>query len=150
MGKFDVPAAISYALKTSAKSDGKVHHKIFYLGHSMGKSLNMNSFNKRISIDLFCLFKGTVMFWVAMNEHQSWMEDHVAVMVALGPVAHVEHVKSPIRILAPFATEFDVSHMIQFYSFNFAKLKMYHFFVVFIPSDGCERICSLKRFDTTV
>ena len=48
------------------------------------------------------------MFWIAMNEHQSWMEDHVAVMIALGPVAHVEHVRSPIRLLAPFATEFDV------------------------------------------
>ena len=82
MGAFDLPAALTYVRgKTSSKK------KLFYIGHSMG----------------------TMIFWVAMNEHQALMEDSVELMVAMGPVATVKHIESPIRILAPVSKEVDVS-----------------------------------------
>ena len=81
MGAFDLPAALTHVRsKTSSKK------KLFYVGHSMG----------------------TVMFWVAMNERQSLMEDSVELMVAMGPVARVKHIESPVRILAPVSKEVDV------------------------------------------
>ena len=64
--------------------------QLFYIGHSMG----------------------TVMFWVAMNEHQSLLEDSVELMVAMGPVATVRHIESPVRILAPVSKEVDVRALI--------------------------------------
>ena len=47
MGKFDVPAAISYALETTAQSDPKAHDKIFYIGHSMGNLIRHKKKIKR-------------------------------------------------------------------------------------------------------
>ncbi len=81
MGGHDLPAALSYVRGVATSKE-----KIFYVGHSMG----------------------TVMFWVAMNEQQAIIEDSVELMVALGPVAKVKHIKSPIRILAPLVHELEV------------------------------------------
>ena len=82
MGAFDLPAALTYVRsKTTSKK------KLFYIGHSMG----------------------TMMFWVAINEHQALMEDSVELMVAMGPVATVKHIESPVRILAPVSKEVNVS-----------------------------------------
>ena len=82
MGAFDLPAALTYVRsKTTSKK------KLFYIGHSMGTS----------------------MFWAAMNERQSLMEDAVELMVAMGPVATVQHIESPVRILAPVSKEVNVS-----------------------------------------
>ena len=82
MGAFDLPAALTYV-----RSETSSKKKLFYVGHSMG----------------------TVMFWAAMNERQSLMEDSVELMVAMGPVARVGHIESPVRILAPVSKEVDVS-----------------------------------------
>ena len=85
MGAFDLPAALTYV-----RSETRSKKKLFYVGHSMG----------------------TVMFWVAMNERQSFMEDSVELMVAMGPVATVRHIESPVRILAPVSKEVDVRALI--------------------------------------
>lgn len=77
MGKYDIPAALAYVLKNQPKDYSP---KVFYIGHSMG----------------------TTMFWVAMNEHQKFMEDSVHMMVAMGPVAYVGNVESPITLFSPF------------------------------------------------
>ena len=47
------------------------------------------------------------MFWAMMNSRPEY-NDKVALMQALGPVARVDHITSPIRKLAPFANEIEV------------------------------------------
>ena len=88
MGKYDIPAALDYVLKNQANvTDSKAKDKkVFYIGHSMG----------------------TVMFWVAMHEHQAWMEKKIHMMYAMGPVATVKFVESPIANLAPYVKEMQV------------------------------------------
>ncbi len=81
MGKFDLPAAIDYV----SKKQKNPNKKIFYVGHSMG----------------------TTMFWVSFDANAEFMKNHVETMVAMGPVAFVSHMKSPLRLLAPFTKEIE-------------------------------------------
>ena len=83
MGRFDLPAAFAYVL---AHQDAASSGKLFYVGHSMG----------------------TTMFWVAAAEQPALVRDSVHAMVALGPVAFVGHMASPLRMLAPFSTQLEV------------------------------------------
>ena len=85
MGQFDIPAALKYVQKTT-----KTTKKLIYIGHSMGTS----------------------MFWVAMNENQKMMDETVEMMIAMGPVAKVQHIMSPLRLLAPLTKEIQVSSFI--------------------------------------
>lgn len=80
MGKYDIPAAVDHVLKVTGR------RQLYYVGHSMG----------------------TTMFWVAMNEHAERLGPKVRRMIALGPVAKVEHIRSPIRHLAGFAEDVEV------------------------------------------
>ena len=59
--------------------------KIFYIGHSMG----------------------TTGFMVMANERPD-MQEKIHMANLLAPVAYVDHMKSPIRYLAPFSTEIAV------------------------------------------
>ena len=80
MGEYDIPAAIDLVLgKTGSE-------KLYYIGHSMG----------------------TTMFWVALNEHPE-LKDKIALMIGMGPVAKVKNMKSPLRFIAPYVHEADVS-----------------------------------------
>ncbi|CAL4125307.1 unnamed protein product, partial [Meganyctiphanes norvegica] len=79
MGKFDIPAVIDYILASTQKE------QLSYIGHSMG----------------------TTMFWVAMSEHPEY-NSKIRVMFALGPVAYVSNIVSPIRFLSPFIKEMEV------------------------------------------
>jgi len=73
MGKYDIPAMIDKILKVTGET------KIFYIGHSMG----------------------TTGFMVMANERPQYQElVHLANFLA--PVAYVDHMKSPIRYLAPY------------------------------------------------
>ena len=72
MGKYDIPADVEFIL-SAANTD-----KLYYIGHSMG----------------------TTVFWVALNENP-YLSEKISLMVALGPVATVKYLKSPIRYLAP-------------------------------------------------
>ncbi|XP_059079297.1 gastric triacylglycerol lipase-like isoform X2 [Tigriopus californicus] len=78
MGMFDLPAAIHYILDRNTNST-----QLDYIGHSMG----------------------TTMFWVAMDQNESWMKARIRMMFALAPVAQVQHIRSPIRLLAPFSNQ---------------------------------------------
>jgi len=75
---YDVPAVIDYVTGHTGQE------KIFWIGHSMG----------------------TTMFWVAMSERPEY-NDKIRLMVALAPVGYMEHVESPIRLIAPFSTSLD-------------------------------------------
>ena len=80
MGTFDIPAMIDHILKVTGQE------KIFYIGHSMG----------------------TTGFIVMANEKPEYQE-HIHLAHFLAPVAYVDHMKSPIRYLAPFAQSIGVS-----------------------------------------
>lgn len=73
MAKYDLTAAISHVLKVSNKP------KLHYVGHSMG----------------------TMMFWILENVRPGFAKEHVASMSALGPVAYVQYINVPLRLIAP-------------------------------------------------
>lgn len=79
MGIYDLPANIDYMLAQTGAE------KIFYIGHSMG----------------------TTMFFVCMTELPEY-NDKITLMSAFAPVAYTEHMISPLRLIAPFATEIEV------------------------------------------
>ncbi|TRY73442.1 hypothetical protein TCAL_06993 [Tigriopus californicus] len=78
MGKYDIPAMVDKVISATG------HQKIHYVGHSMG----------------------TTGFMVTMNKRPEYAEK---IMMAnlLAPVAFVEHMKSPIRLIAPFVDEIE-------------------------------------------
>lgn len=85
MGIYDLPAMISYI--TNVKK--QILHT--YVGHSMG----------------------TTAFYVMAIENPQ-ITRTVQAMISLAPVAFIEHLKSPIRFLAPFANEYEVKIMSDF------------------------------------
>jgi lysosomal acid lipase/cholesteryl ester hydrolase len=89
MGVHDVPTEIDWILNITG------HKKLFYIGHSMG----------------------TTMFYVMATMRPEY-NDKVQFMVSLAPVAFVEHVKSPIRLLAPFVKDLKVRHEDTFVRFE--------------------------------
>ena len=79
MAQYDLPEMINKALETSGQS------RLFYIGHSMGTT--------------------TVM---AMSDIHPEMKEKIMLANLLAPVAFVEHMKSPIALLAPFANTLEV------------------------------------------
>merc|ERR1712013_545191 len=84
MSKYDLPSQLNYVLQITNKK------KIFYMGHSMGTTTYM-----------------------AMNSMDPTWADKVELAVFLAPVAFVAHMRSPVRLLAPFSdqVQFVVDHM---------------------------------------
>lgn len=74
-----MPAEIDYVLEQTG------HTQVTYMGHSMG----------------------TTMFWVMCSEKPKY-NLKVKQMHALAPVAFMSHMRSPLRLLAPFVTEVEV------------------------------------------
>ena len=73
MAKYDLPTMLNYTLEFTGKE------KIYYIGHSMGTTTYM-----------------------AMNSmDQSWA-DKVELAVFLAPVAYMDHMQSPLKLIAPF------------------------------------------------
>lgn len=82
MGIYDLPAMISYITNMTSQS---LHT---YIGHSMG----------------------TTASYVMATERPE-MARMVRAIISLAPVAFVEHIKSPIRYLAPFANDYKVIYL---------------------------------------
>ena len=80
MGKYDIPAMIDHILNETGQK------KLFYIGHSMG----------------------TTGFMVMANERPEY-QDKIIMASLLAPVAYVNHMKSPIKYLAPFSKSIEVS-----------------------------------------
>jgi len=76
IGQYDVPAQLQYILKLT-KQDA-----LSYVGHS----------------------QGTMAFWIAMETNPD-LNEKIDIMFGLGPVAHMNHMITPIRYLAPLAKE---------------------------------------------
>lgn len=78
-GQFDIPAMIDKVLAVTG------HDKIHYVGHSMG----------------------TTAFMVMADLRPEYL-DKVIMANLMAPVAYVENMKSPIRLLAPFVNIIEV------------------------------------------
>ncbi|CAL4072034.1 unnamed protein product, partial [Meganyctiphanes norvegica] len=76
MAKYDLPAMLDYVLEQTDVE------KVRYIGHSMG----------------------TTVFFALMSSQPSY-QDKVSSMIALAPVATVQHIQSPIKYLAPLVNE---------------------------------------------
>ena len=87
---YDLPAMINKTIETTKEE------KIFYIGHSMGTT--------------------TVM---AMANYYPEMSEKIILASLLAPVAFVEHMRSPIGLIAPFVNIIEVKN-------NF-KLRMKQF-----------------------
>ncbi|XP_059487749.1 lipase 3-like [Neocloeon triangulifer] len=74
-GMFDLPAEIDYVLETTN------YTQLTYIGHSMG----------------------TTMFWVLASTRPEY-NAKIKQMHALSPVAFMKNVKTPIRLITPFAS----------------------------------------------
>ena len=79
MGVYDIPAVIDYVLAATGVE------QIYYAGHSMG----------------------TTMFWIAMAERPEY-NAKIRLMSALAPVAFMDHMGSPLGLLAPLANQIDL------------------------------------------
>ena len=78
-GAIDVPAQIRYILQFI------IQDKLSYIGHS----------------------QGTMSFWIAMETNPD-LNDKVEAMFALGPVARLSNVISPIKKIAPYSKKIKV------------------------------------------
>ena len=78
VGLQDLPAMICYVTEYKNES-------LMYIGYSMG----------------------TTAFYVMATE-RSDISSKIRVMISLAPVAFMNHVKTPIRIIAPFANNIEV------------------------------------------
>ena len=76
---YDLPAMINKRIETTKEE------KIFYIGHSMGTT--------------------TVM---AMANYYPEMSEKIILASLLAPVAFVEHMRSPIGLIAPFVNIIEV------------------------------------------
>jgi len=76
MADHDLPKMLGYVLNHTKQE------KIFYAGHSMG----------------------TTTFMIMSNLHPE-IQDHIILANFLAPVAYVEHLKGPLRLLAPIVPE---------------------------------------------
>ncbi|XP_032691178.1 lipase 3-like [Odontomachus brunneus] len=79
MGIYDLPAAISYITNMRFQP---IH---MYIGHSMG----------------------TTAFYIMASKCPQ-ITQMVEAMISLAPVAFVQHIKSPVRILAPFSKQYEI------------------------------------------
>ncbi|KAG7170966.1 Lipase 3-like 2 [Homarus americanus] len=80
MAMYDVPAVIDYVLNVTRQED------LYYVGFSMG----------------------TTVFWAMMSERPEYA-NKIRFMVALGPVAHVQHIAGPLGYLAPFVSQIEIT-----------------------------------------
>ncbi|XP_055716027.1 lipase 3-like [Phlebotomus papatasi] len=118
MAKYDIPAAIDYVLevkntenrKYSNDTNLKIHKDVLYVGHSMGTTMAF-----------------------AMLSMRPEYNSKVKAIFALAPVAFMAHVKSPLRLIAPFSK--DLEWLIKFMGNEFLpKNKI----ITFLAKYGCE------------
>ncbi|XP_015109465.1 lipase 3 [Diachasma alloeum] len=118
MGIHDLPAMINYV--TSYKDE-----QVIYIGHSMGTT---GSF--------------------VMAAERPDMHKKIRLIISFAPVAHMTHMKSPIRIFAPYAREVELIE--KFFSLN--KFLPRDWITKLIGKYGCalttkeEKVCENVMF----
>lgn len=83
MAQYDLPAIINKVLDTTNEQ------RVFYVGHSMGTTTLM-----------------------AMTNLHPEINDKIILASLLAPVAFVEHMRSPLALIAPFANILEVNEYI--------------------------------------
>ncbi|XP_071452435.1 lipase 3-like [Hetaerina americana] len=122
MGYYDLPTEIDYVLDTTEHTD------LVYVGHSMG----------------------TTMFYV-MAATRPEFGHKIRAMFSLAPVMYMGRVKSPIRLLAPFAD--DLEFIVHF--LGAAEFLPQNKIIRFLSKYGCElftteeKICENSIFAIT-
>jgi len=94
MAEFDLPACLDYILQATGYS------QLYYVGHSMGTTTAFAMLSTKIEYN-----------------------DKIKTYLAMGPVATLNYVQTPIKYLAPFATE--INFLLQLLGTG-----------EFLPSDG--------------
>uniref|UniRef100_A0A0B6ZV31 Lipase n=1 Tax=Arion vulgaris TaxID=1028688 RepID=A0A0B6ZV31_9EUPU len=79
MAQYDIPAMVNFIVSKTGVD------QVYYVGFS----------------------QGTTIGFIAFGENEQ-VASHIKQFIALAPVAQIEHTKSPIRLLAPFANDIEV------------------------------------------
>ncbi|XP_074108237.1 lipase 3-like isoform X1 [Cotesia typhae] len=111
MGIYDVPAAVSYIVE-------KTNMSLVYIGHSMG----------------------TTMGYVMASERPE-IAEKIKVMISLAPIGFMSHLKSPVRIVAPFANDIKlVAHFL-----GVDEFLPQNIFIKYLAKYGCELVTIEKE-----
>lgn len=92
IGQYDVPANLRYILAYTNQAT------LSYVGHS----------------------QGTLTFYIAMETNPD-LNEKVNMMFALAPITTVAHMRSPLRLIAPYADNLEANYNLFFYIFNDGK-----------------------------
>ncbi|XP_058456602.1 lipase 3-like isoform X2 [Malaya genurostris] len=93
MALFDIPAEIDFIYSMKELEHNYTARNLLYVGHSMG----------------------TTMAFVLLSSRPEY-NDRIEAVFAMAPVAFMGHVKSPIRLLAPFSN--DIEMILKFFGSN--------------------------------
>jgi lysosomal acid lipase/cholesteryl ester hydrolase len=118
MAVHDVPAQIDYIYSIKADGANTTLNDLIYVGHSMG----------------------TTMLFAMLSERPEY-DQKIRAAIALAPVGYMKHVKSPLRLLAPYSK--DIQMIIRFFGANefFPQNKI----IKFLSKYGCE-LTEAERF----
>uniref|UniRef100_A0A182NS05 Partial AB-hydrolase lipase domain-containing protein n=1 Tax=Anopheles dirus TaxID=7168 RepID=A0A182NS05_9DIPT len=111
MAMYDIPAEIDYLYNIRAQERNDTTRNLLYVGHSMG----------------------TTMIFALLASRPEYNERLEAVF-ALAPVAFMGHVKSPIRLLAPFSH--DIEMILKFFGGN--EFMPQNKIIRYLAKYGCE------------
>jgi len=119
MGKYDLPAMINKTLDTTGQE------KVFYIGHSMG----------------------TTGFMVMSNMRPE-MNDKIELANFLAPVGYMQHARTPLHYLAPFADEVDwiLEHLFGMGEFLPSNLLMDILAEIVCDDDAIPELCGSVLF----
>ena len=85
MADYDLPLMLTYTVNYTQQE------RIYYVGHSMG----------------------TTTFMIMANLHPE-MQKHIKLANFFAPVGYVEHLKGPLRLLAPIEPEVEVCMLVTY------------------------------------
>ena len=80
MSKYDLPAMVMYVLQNTTQKE------LYYIGHS----------------------QGTMMLFAGLSENKE-LQGRIKVAFALAPVTRLKNIYSPIKVFAPFESEFKIT-----------------------------------------
>ncbi|XP_058058207.1 lipase 3-like [Anopheles bellator] len=111
MAMYDIPAEIDYLYTIRGLERNDTQRNLLYIGHSMG----------------------TTMIFALLASRPEYNEKLEAVF-ALAPIAFMGHVKSPIRLLAPFSH--DIEMILKFFGGN--EFMPQNKIIRYLAKYGCE------------
>lgn len=111
MALYDIPAEIDFVYGMRELEQNDTRRNLLYIGHSMG----------------------TTMAFVMLSSKPEY-NDKLQAVFAMAPVAFMGHVKSPIRLLAPFSH--DIEMILKFFGGN--EFMPQNKIIRYLAKYGCE------------